>query len=482
MKRVWYRQDREAVLQALRQGRRPDMATTTACGPLDELLALHDELGILKALDKLSVQRQREGVPDRLLLRTLAALPFLPEPSLQAASGALFREPALLLQLGWAPADIRQGTNGRHRHEGGRQPESLPCHPDTLRDELRRVGERAWLKAQRAGVAALYRRGLVRGKVYAVDGSGLGEGLRLVSLVCVSGKRPLIVAWRLLEGDASEKGKEAAVTRQLVEQALALGGEGCVGLLLADALYADGPLLAWLKYQKGVDALVPLPRDREMYRDLQGLAGAGLIGWSRHRYVRTVAGHKQRRVVEVAGTGGLTSWESFAEAAAAYGAEGASLWGCLVREVQPQAWPSHEAEALVSTRAWADGFEALQAYRPRWHVEDDNFRELKEGWGLEGQRWGRDAGAARGRVTLTCLAFNTAQAYRLATGERLAKKGIRRIRRERRTELGAAPAVVYVAGCYAVLALEELLAAVGTPVRESLLPFGEGPRPPPEPP
>jgi hypothetical protein len=103
MKRVWYRQDREAVLQALRQGRRPDMATTTACGPLDELLALHDELGILKALDKLSVQRQREGVPDRLLLRTLAALPFLPEPSLQAASGALFREPALLLQLGWAP-------------------------------------------------------------------------------------------------------------------------------------------------------------------------------------------------------------------------------------------------------------------------------------------------------------------------------------------------------------------------------------------
>jgi hypothetical protein len=35
---------------------------------------------------------------------------------------------------------------------------------------------RAWQKAQRAGVQTLYRRRLVAGKVYAVDGSGLGPG------------------------------------------------------------------------------------------------------------------------------------------------------------------------------------------------------------------------------------------------------------------------------------------------------------------
>jgi hypothetical protein len=472
MRRVWYRQDREAVLEALHRGERPDMATTMSCGPLDELLALHEELGILKTLDKLSVTRDRAGIADPLLLRTLATLPFVPQPSLSAACGALFREPAILLQLGWAPADLRNGTNDRHRHPQGRQAESLPCHPDTLRDELRRIEQKAWLKAQRTGVRALYERGLVRGKVYAVDGSGLGKGLRLVTLVCVSGSRPVIVAWRLLEGDASEKGKEAAVTKELVEQALALGGEGSIELLVADALYADGHLLAWLKYKKGIDALVPLPCDRLMYQDLQGLAGAGLLTWTRHRYVRTVAGHKQRRVVEVASTGGLTSWQAFTEAAAQYGVGDASLWGCLIREVQPTPWPLEEAEALVSTRPWQDGFCALQAYRPRWHIEDDAYRELKEGWGLEEQRWGRDVAAARGRVTLTCLAFNTAQAYRLAAGQRLAKKGIRRIRREHRKELGAVPVVVYVAGCYAVLALEELLAAVGTPVRESLLPFG----------
>jgi hypothetical protein len=472
MKRVWYRQDREAVLAALRRGERPDLATTTACGPLDELMALHQQLGIFRLLDRLPICRQRAGLSDSLLLRTLATLPFVASPSLAAAAGALFREPAVLLQLGWTPAQVRNGDNQRHRHADGRQAESLPCHPDTLRDQLRRITARAWGKAQRAGVKSLYQRRLVSGKVYAVDGSGLGPGFRLVCLVSVGGPRPFLVAWRLLEGDASEKGKEAAVTKELIEQVLAVGGEGCIELLLADALYADGPLLAWLKYVQGIDALVALPADRLLYQDLQGLARSGLIRWTKHRYVRTVAGHKQRRVVEVASAAGLTSWDSFTEAAGQYGAADASLWVCLIRQREPEAWPLAEAEALVSTRVWPDGFQALLAYRPRWHIEDDAYRELKEGWGLEAQRWGRDAAAVRGRVALTCLAFNTAQAYRLAAGQRLARRGIRRLRQQYRRELGAAPVVVYVAGCYAVLAVEELLAVLGRPVQESLLPFG----------
>ena len=110
------------------------------------------------------------------------------------------------------------------------------------------------------------------------------------------------------------------------------------------------------------------------------------------------------------------------------------------------------------------------AYRPRWHIEDDAYRELKAGWGLEKQRWGRDLAAAVGRTTLTCLAFNTAQVYRLRAGPRLASVGIRRLRRHRQRELGTAPAVIYVAGCYGVFSLEEVLRLLGTAPRESLLP------------
>jgi len=476
---AWYRQDRAAVLEALRTGQRPDLATTMACGPLDELVALHDELGVFAILDELEVDRARAGVPDHLLLRTLATLPFVREAALSAAAEALFREPAILLQLGWAPVQIRAGDNARHRHPAGRQPESLPCHPDTLRDELRRVGTAAWERAQRVGVGALYARGLVRGKVYAIDGTGLGADLRVVALVCVSGSRPLIVAWRLLTGSASEKGKEAAVTRSLVEQALALGGPGCIRLLLADALYADGPLLAWLKYGKDIDMLVRLPEDRQIYADVAGMAATGLIGWTEHRYTRVLQGHKALRTVAVTSVGELTSWDSFVAAAATYGQAQAHLWACLIRDVAPAPEAAEPPMALVSTRPWPNGFAALQAFRPRWHIEDDGNRELKEGFGLEAQRWGRDVAAVGARVTLTCLAFNTTQIYRSQAGERVAARGIRRLRRLHQPALGAAPVVLYMQGAYGVFALEDVLAELGMAVRESLLPQPSAPRRPP---
>src|SRR5436305_3127427 len=229
----WYRNEKAAVAEALRRGERPDLATTMASGPLDELVALHQALGIFALVDELEVQRTRAGIDDELLLRTLATLPFVEQASLSGASEVLFREPAVLLHLGWAPVQIRAGSNGRHRHPEGRQEESLPCHPDTLRDALRRVEESAWQQAQAAGVQSLYQRQLVRGKVYAVDGSGLGDDFRLVALVCVSATRPIIVAWRLLSEPASVKGQEAAVTRSPCVQDLHMAGPQASSLSLA---------------------------------------------------------------------------------------------------------------------------------------------------------------------------------------------------------------------------------------------------------
>src|SRR5262249_58069661 len=111
----WFRQDKPAVLDALRRGQRPLMATTMASGPLDELVALHIELGILDALDALPVARQRDGLADALLLRTLATLPFLPEAGLDPAAQLLFQEPALLLPLGLAPAQVQFAGHRRPR-------------------------------------------------------------------------------------------------------------------------------------------------------------------------------------------------------------------------------------------------------------------------------------------------------------------------------------------------------------------------------
>jgi hypothetical protein len=349
----WYRQDQAAVIAALQQGARPDMVTSRGLGVLDQLVALHQELGVFAALDQLPLTRQRAGLPDPLLLRTRAVLPFLAQPALHSAAQALFQEPAILLQLGWAPVQISQGSNARHRHPAGRQAESLPCHPDVLRDTLRRVDQAGWLELQRAGVGALYRQRLVRGGLYAMDGSSLGPALRVVCLVCVSGARPVIVAWRLLSGTASEKGKEAQVTRSLIEQVLAVGGPGSIKLLLADALYADGPLLAWLKYEHRIAALIRLAPQRELYADMQRLAANGALRWEAHRHLRVVQGHKQLVSVEVTGGDDFPSSDSYQQAAAQYGDADTTLWGGLWREL-PAAGPlAGEPVGLVSTRNWA---------------------------------------------------------------------------------------------------------------------------------
>ncbi len=469
MRLQWYRRNQDAVLQALKLGRTPEMATTLASGPLDDLVALHDELGVFAALDNLPNSRKRGGIDDSLLLRTTAVLPFLEAASLTGATGQLFGDPAILLRLGWSPLQIQIGDNERHRSPDGRRPESLPCSPETLRDALFRIEQHAWQQVQETGVKALFDHRLVRGRVYAIDGTGLAKDLRLVCLVCVSAQRPVIVAWRLLTGTASEKGKEAAVTRSLLEQALQLGGPDSIDLLLVDALYADGPLLAWCKYVHHIDVLVPVPSDREIHRDLEGLARGELLKFERFSYVRTIQGHKSRRTLLAGAQSGLTSWKSYVEAARGYGASEPALWGCLIRPVDPTS-ADDKPWTLVSTRDWPTGEAGFQGYRPRWHIENDAYRELKEGWHLEEQLWGRNVAVQLARVTLTCLAFNTAQVYLSNSGERLAAKGIRRLRRHYRPELGVTPVVVYIGHEYAILALEELVALLRAPVHHTLRP------------
>jgi Transposase DDE domain len=467
MKLHWYQRNQEAVSEAIESGRCPDVATTMASGPLDELVALHDELGVFDALEAIKPNRVRRGLDDELLLQTLSVMPFLECHSFAGAAEVLFQNPAILLHLGWSPFQIRMGDNERHRSPTGRQAASLPCSPETLRDELTRVGGDDWLKTQLLPVKKLVQRGLVTGGVCAIDGSGLGENLRLISLDCVSSERPFHLAWRLLEGTESEKGREALHPRELLEQALAVGVK--IELLLVDALYADGPFLAWCKYKKGIDVLVPIPSNRQLHQDLEQLAEGGLLAFERYRYVPTLQGHKQLKEVDLGAQSGLTTWDSFIEAAKGYGVEKPALWGCLIRPVNPT-HPDDLPWTLVSTKEWSSGAEGFESYRPRWRIENGDFRELKEGWGLEEERWGRSIEVQRGRVTLTCLAFNTAQAYLCQKGKKVAAKGIRRIWRLYGEQLGASPVVVYVGRYYGIFPLETVLNLIGRPVRQSLQP------------
>ena len=127
----WYRNDKAAVVEALRRGERPDLATTMASGPLDELVALHQDLGILAIVDELEVQRARAGVPDELRLAYASDLAICGASIFEWGKLGAVSRTRRVIATGVGPVQIRQGSNGRHRHPEGRQEESLPCHPDT---------------------------------------------------------------------------------------------------------------------------------------------------------------------------------------------------------------------------------------------------------------------------------------------------------------------------------------------------------------
>jgi hypothetical protein len=106
----WRRNDRALVLECLQQGEYEAIATSSQ-GALDELAHLTAELGVWEALEVIQVHRERAGIPDDLLLRTLSLLPFVEALGLSAAAETLFRDAAVLVQLGYAIFQVQNGFN-----------------------------------------------------------------------------------------------------------------------------------------------------------------------------------------------------------------------------------------------------------------------------------------------------------------------------------------------------------------------------------
>jgi hypothetical protein len=462
--------DRAAVVEALQSGEYEAIATSSQ-GILDELIHLAIEVGVFEALKLIRVKRERSGIPDELLLRTIAVLPFVDAMGASAAAGELFKDAAILLQLGYSIRQVQEGFN--QRHHGGEEEgkEITPCHPEVLRQELARLDRESVEAFRRECIRQLFVRKLVKGKVCAIDGSGLGERYRLVGLFNVQAERALWLSWRVLEGDASEKGQEAAVVRGLVGDVRAAGGSEAIEWLLMDALYADGPLLAWLEYACGIHALVRLPEERRLYEDLQGLARGGLIKWQTHDDVCYRAGHKRVRRVSVAMASDLQSWDSLVTAAAEYGVAQPGLWGALVRSVNIQDPAVVEEWGLVSTQPFHSAWAGYCQWRKRWRIENNGFRELKEGWHLERAPWSwTNSTVVAARVTFTLLAFNIAQLAKTSSGRRLINRGIRRLRRDLTARYGPAPVIVFTLHAYAIFHIEEIMAIAGLAPKYSLRP------------
>ena len=231
-----------------------------------------------------------------------------------------------------------------------------------------------------------------------------------------------------------------------------------------DALYADGPILANLKYARQIDVMVRLPEDRRMYEQLMGILRVIPETWQEHPDVRYLSGHKETRQMRVAKMDDLNDWEGFVTAAQALGVEKPSLSGFAIqsdhlgKDGKPEEW------ALVATTPFHTAWQAYTFWRNRWTIENSGFRELKQGWHLEEALWTfRNTVIAAARLTFTLIAYNVAQIAKSNVAERLKTRGIRKLRQELNHQFGvrSSPVIVFAAGAFTVLHLEELVVLLG---------------------
>jgi hypothetical protein len=274
----WRENNREKVLEALQKGEY-EAILTSRDGALDALAQLACELGVFEAVERIEVERERAGVPDELALRTLALLPFVEAMSLSAAANTLFEDAEVLLQLGYTAVQIQEGFNQR-RGKGKERKSALsrPYHPDVLREELQRIKVASLDSYRRQCVGVLYKRRLIRSKLYAVDGSGIGPEMRVVGLICLQKDGPLWVNWRLRTGKESEKGKEGEVVLAMVDELREIAGTDVIEWMLMDALYADGFVRREARFVYDAKVHLPLVVERQVYPPnlwAEQLAGQG---------------------------------------------------------------------------------------------------------------------------------------------------------------------------------------------------------------
>lgn len=109
--------------------------------------------------------------------------------------------------------------------------------------------------------------------------------------------------------------------------------------------------------------------------------------------------------------------------------------------------------------------EVLEEYTLRALIENQLFRELKQGWNLEAYPK-KTLRAVVSHVLLTVTLFSLCNAYRTEVGDDITNAGIRRHRRRHFHDIHK---VIFIAGeHYAIFDLEELMLLQGNPPKHFL--------------
>jgi Transposase DDE domain len=486
--------DQQAVAQRLTAGD-VTQVSVSGWGYRARFLDFLDALQYAALLDEPGVGFRRVLIPVAQLLLTYHLKVLLGIGSINLTPLKLFRDVALLRLIGYTAAQIQGGFC--RRGGTGRGPERRrqvlgPMHKNTLADAVERltaaelaallngVAQRlaaAGLFAQRAGHFALDASDLPTTRHYVGAGCkrqpkrvGVGKAAVVVEelifgfkvLIVYEVDLRLVVAATVVPINRHE----SDFTLTLVRQAIANLGPGVVRVLLLDSAFLDGLDLWTLHHELGLDFVIPAKEGMRVTEDARALArrpdAAATTQTRAGTPKRTIHGHvRPKGQVRVVGVAALQSYDPYGDAQQVVRmnqkhAAGNALNAIVVLEWDGKTYPQGEEKVFLTSLPVAQPLRALDLYDLRSLIENTAFRELKQGWTLTAYPKKTEA-AVRAHAFLTLITFTLANAFRTATGRRLAQAGIRRQRAEQYSPV----VVVFADDCYAFFDIEEVLIVLG---------------------
>ncbi len=458
------------VYRKLKARQRPQAVVGAGWGFLDHFFIFLFRLGFFARVDFRLKRVKRMMVPTVLMILTYEVKQLIGISSMNQLEEHLFRDTALLKIIGFTARQIQEGfcQRGKGKRRG-------PMHRDTLADFLSRFTAQEVDFILEEAVRVLVKHRLVRGKTYILDATDLpttrrypgcgvkkvvkkvwtkeGKEVEVVEyvygyklLVLMEARHKLVVAARVVKINEHEK----KFTKRLVGEAQRRTG-GAVKVLLVDRAFIDGVLLWWLGKKMKIQFVIPARSNMEVSQDLRGFrsekADGQRVFWEETKEVR------------VLGVRGLLSYDQFGEEGhkkrrGRKDFKANPINGVMVVRWEGKDYDPGEEKVFLTILPVSRPLRVLEQYDLRSEIENQGFRELKQGYHL--LKYPQKTGSAvRAHAILTLIIYSLVNAYKSQRGQRLAHLGIRRWRGK---QMGQSihKMIVYYEGIYGIVDVEEL--------------------------
>ncbi len=466
----FYERAQREVYRKLKKRERPEAVVGAGWGFLDHFFIFLFSLGFFARIDLRPKRVKRVMIPAVLMILTYEMKQLMGISSMNQLEEHLFRDTALLKIIGFTARQIQEGfcQRGKGKRRG-------PMHRDTLADLLSKFSSKEVDFILKEAVRVLVKHKLIRGRAYILDASDLpttqrykgcgvkkvvkkawdkeGQQVETVTyvygyklLVLMEARHKMVVAARVVKINEHEK----TFTKEMVREGQQRTG-GKLKVLLVDRGFIDGVVLWWLGKEMKIRFVIPARRNMEISQDIRGFRWEKADG--RSVFV------EQAKEMKVMGVRGLLSYDQFGEEEHRRRKGRKDFKAHPINAVMVLRWDGRDYEpgkekVFLTNLSVSRPMKIIEQYDLRSEIENQGFRELKQGYHLLKYPQKTEA-AVRAHAVLTLIIYSLVNAYKSEQGQRLAHLGIRRWRGK---QMGQSihKMIVYYEGIYGIVDVEEL--------------------------